>query len=108
DLAERARHREMLYDIAKFDERCHVAGSSAAVRRKSASLSRRQADLCVPALPSEISAGVVVQPGRAKGQRGAKRQPSGGSPGSGGVPPIGTSSRASDSRSGKALRRPMV
>src|SRR5262249_61092227 len=105
---ERARQREMLYDIAKFDERCHVAGSSAAVRRKSASLSRRQADTWTFALPSEMSAGFVAQPGRANGQRGAKRQPSGGSLRSGGLPPIGTSSSASDNRSGKALRRPMV
>ena len=43
DLAERPRNREVLHDIAKLDERCHVLGSNAALRRRSASPSRRQA-----------------------------------------------------------------
>ena len=54
------------------------------------------------------SDGAVRQRAAAKGQRGAKRQPGGGSRRSGGLPSIGTSSIASDSRSGKALRRPIV
>src|SRR3981189_1713350 len=108
DLAQRARDGEVLYDIAKFDERCHVAGSISALRGESDSASRRQAEAWVCLPPSAISAALVVQAVRTKGQRGAKRQRGGGALRAGGLPPIGTSSSASDIRSGKALRRPIV
>ena len=72
DLAQRARHREVLHDIAKLDERCHVLGSNAAVRRVSASLSRWQAERWAP-LP--FMAASMLQAGWANGQRGTKRQP---------------------------------
>src|SRR3990170_6898941 len=89
--------RKMLHDIAKLDERCHVLGSNAAVRRVSASLSRWQADWWTP-LP--LIAVSRLQAGWANGQRGTKRQPDRGSRRSGGLPPIGTSSSALDNRSG--------
>src|SRR3977135_4404728 len=108
DLAQRARDGEVLYDIAKFDERGQGAGSIAAWGRESDSSSRRQAEAWVCLPPSAISAALVVQAVRTKGQRGAKRQPGGGSPRAGGLPPVGTTSSASDIRSGKALRRPIV
>src|SRR5260370_2161492 len=96
DLAQRARDGEVFYDIAKFDERCHVAGSIAALRRDWASSSRRQAEawVCLPA--AAISAALVVQAARTNGQRGATRQPGAASPRSCGLPPLRTSSTASD------------
>src|SRR3977135_1161813 len=105
DLAQRARDGEGFYDIAKFDERCHVAGSNAALRREEASSPRRQAEAWVCCVPLAINAAGVAQAAKAKGERGAKRQRGGGARG---PPPIGTSSSASDIRSGKALRKPIV
>src|SRR5262249_5230049 len=49
-LAERAADREMLGDVAELYERCHVAGSVALVRRRSASRSRKQAERWVCAV----------------------------------------------------------
>ena len=106
DLAQRARHREVLHDIAKLDERCHVLGSNAAVRRVSASLSRRQAEWWAP-LPRQRRCRGCRRAGRT-GSAARSGSPSGGSRRSGGLPSIGTSSSASDKRSGKALRRPIV